>query len=311
MAMIVSSSNPTRLQGVLRTHYKFGMNFSVDAQGNYLPIRNSRTLLEYGVDDTLGSFVNAGYTNAVQTLSSTSTNGNIEFTTAQKGGALSQNLASLILALSFMPEHTPRVGLLADGTADPTFTAAAVPRRGGIEGDVEAGLVGRLFATGFKGSQLSLLPPGNVSGCSAFIGIPQLLTPGTGFNNSEIPSMGFPSASTRFTMGDDIITLPSRLQGDFQPNRIVLDFPTQLTAAELAAGSQDEPIELPNGAPTRPAGTIVCLDMILIVDYANIVLFKADGTPVDVSTTTGADVARYEPASDFDDIKIKSFRRCV
>lgn len=307
MAIIIGNSNPARMQGIARPHYKFAMNFLVDANGGYIPQRNTRILFENGVDDITGTFANAGYSNLV------GQSDNIEITTARKGGAISQNTASLILAISFMPEATPRVGLTAAGGADANFTASLAPRRGGLFGDVEAGLTGRLFAAAMKGAQMSLLPAGNNTGCSIFLGIPQLQAPGTGFHNSEIPSMGFPAASTRFALGDDVIVFPTREQQEFRPNRIQLDWPSangSTGAAGGVASTNDDVIELPGGAPARAAGLFVALDMIAIIDFASIVLKGKSGEILDPGTVADGSIASWDAASDQDDAKIKAFRRC-
>lgn len=304
MAIIIGNSNPARMQGIARPHYKFAMNFQVDANGAYVPVRTTRILFEQGVDDITGSFVNAGYSNLVGLAD------NIEITTARKGGAISQNMASLILAISFLPECTPRVGLTLLGAADPNFTTTVAPRRGGLVGDVEAGLTGRLFAAAMKGAQMSLLPAGNNTGCSIFLGIPQLQAPGTGYHNSEIPSMGFPSGSTRFALGDDVIVFPTREQQEYRPNRIQLDWPTANGSGAGVASTNDDSVELPGGSAARAAGTIVTLDMIAIIDFARIVLKGKSGETLDPGTVADGSIASWDAADEQEDAKIKAFRRC-
>ena len=275
----IPNAQNDRLEPVLTHHHKFSLIYTADAAGNFLPQTTQRIIFERGIDDNIATpWLNAGYSDPTVPQNS------IDVTTGYKGGALSDKYPCMMLSVGFLPGQHVRVI-----TADANNTTAAVRRAGGVIGAGESAMVDQLFASYMHGCFLQLLPPGNNTSCSPYLGIIQLLPSGNGFVNSSLMAAGQQRPEARYCFGTDIFVEPNPGSSDFNPNRIQLNFSTNVTSVE----------KFPN-IPARAAGTLIVLDIICKLDFARVVFSK---------DPSGEE--SYDGVFDIDKRKINQLAKCV
>jgi hypothetical protein len=258
MAIKNASTNSLRTDVILRHYDRFSLIFQADGAGLWVPQTTQRTMFTHGLDDTVASpWTDQGYTEAGVNGDSSS------FTSAFKGGALSDTNQCLILAASVFADRPPRVI-----TADANNTTAGVRLSGGSVVDVQAAVQDRLFAAVMAGANMQLLPTGNQTGCSLYMGLPTLNSVGTGLRNSSIPNYGQDCPAARYTLGDDLIVDPNPNQDSLQPNRIQISFP--FNPASVTQLTDSTPVA---------AGVLLALDLQLVIDFARVVT-EADASGV-------------------------------
>lgn len=220
-------------------------------------------VFQFGNDDTFATpAIASGYSDATTQANS------IDLTSAYKGGAWSITYDRILLSVGIVPE-TLRL-LSPVGGAD-GGTATTVPRAGGQVNTELNAQFDDFWAAALHGQFLNILPPGNNSMCSAFLGLSQFMNPGAGPSNA--PSMSFPGQNrpeARYTLGTEVFVEPNiRNMGDFNPNRI--SFTNGVNVASVS--------QLP-AAAALTTGSRIALDVIVKVVTAN-VEFKKGGAEYD------------------------------
>lgn len=216
-------------------------------------------VFQFGNDDTFATpAIASGYSDATTQANS------IDLTSAYKGGAWSITYPRILLSVGIVPESLRLLGAAAAGTA-------IVPRAGGqINTELNAQF-DDFWTAALHGQFLNILPPGNNSMCSAFLGLSQFMNPGAGPSNA--PSMSFPGQNrpeARYTLGTEVFVEPNiRNMGDFNPNRI--GFTNGVNVASVS--------QLPAAAALTDTA-LVALDVIVKVVTAN-VEFKNGGSEYD------------------------------
>lgn len=216
-------------------------------------------VFQFGNDDTFATpAIASGYSDATTQANS------IDLTSAYKGGAWSITYPRILLSVGIVPESLRLLGAAAAGTA-------IVPRAGGqINTELNAQF-DDFWTAALHGQFLNILPPGNNSMCSAFIGLSQFMNPGAGPSNA--PSMSFPGQNrpeARYTLGTEVFVEPNiRNMGEFNPNRI--SFTNGVNVASVS--------QLPAAAALADTA-LVALDVIVKVVTAN-VEFKNGGSEYD------------------------------
>lgn len=216
-------------------------------------------VFQFGNDDTFATpAIASGYSDATTQANS------IDLTSAYKGGAWSITYPRILLSVGIVPESLRLLGAAAAGTA-------IVPRAGGqINTELNAQF-DDFWIAALHGQFLNILPPGNNSMCSAFIGLSQFMNPGAGPSNA--PSMSFPGQNrpeARYTLGTEVFVEPNiRNMGEFNPNRI--SFTNGVNVASVS--------QLPAAAALADTA-LVALDVIVKVVTAN-VEFKNGGSEYD------------------------------
>lgn len=270
-------------------HHKFAFVWEYDAANAvFFPRTNLITVFVSGIDDTTTTpWAQAGYSTA------TVPNNSIDVTSTYKGGAFSITDPVIVLSVGIMPEQTIRILPTASGTSLDSGTPQ-VTRQGGTITDISAQM-DDFWGNMVHQSFVNILPPGNNTMCSGYIGLPQMFNSGMGQSNSpnlSTPGQNRPEA--RYTFGTEVFVEPNlRNMGDFNPNRLQFTFGPAGTVAAHANTAVLRTAKIP--ALTAPADTdLAVLDVIVSVEYAR-VKFSADGSS-------------YEGVEEIDKRKIAMFR---
>ena len=261
-----SSVNLNDRVSSLRVHHqKMAFVWQYDLPTNTcIPLTSLLTAFTSGIDDTTAlPFAQAGYSTA------TVPNNSIDVTSTYKGGAFSITDPCIILSVGLMPEQTLRVMPLASGTSLDSGTPQ-VPRFGGTVTDLSAqfddfwgAMVHQSFA--------NVLPPGNNTMCSAFLGLPQFFNSGMGQSNSpnlSTPGQNRPEA--RYTFANEIFVEPNlRNMGDFNPNRLQFTFGPSVASTSVPGTASLNVQKLP-ALSALTDNDLIVLDLIVSVEYARV-----------------------------------------
>jgi hypothetical protein len=257
-----------RVSALRVQHHKMAVVWQYDAaSATFAPLTSLLTVFVNGIDDTVATpWGQAGYNTANVPSNS------IDVTSAYKGGAFSIDAPCVLISVGLMPEQTLRVLPLANATAGTLYTGTPqVSRFGGTVTDLSAqfddfwgGFVHQAFC--------NLLPPGNNTMCSAYIGLPQFFNSGMGQSNSpnlSTPGQNRPEARYGFA-APLFVEANLRNMGDFNPNR--LQFTLGPNATSTAAADPTAVLavsKLP--AVTAPTDNdLVVMDVIVSVEYARV-----------------------------------------
>jgi hypothetical protein len=288
-----------RLRSIDRAYYAFNQMFTVAAAFGYQLMMNDRIIFEWGADDNQQNTANSGYVSVIAGAQAAQPP-SVDMTNCFKGGAFSDRYVTRLLSLGIVVAGPPRyalnatVGWAAGAGATAPYTSNN-PLLLGVSDIREYQLVDQLFAIAMKNTILEQLPVGAVTGCSDYLGLPQLMSAGTSWNNSGLPSMGLGMPSARWSFGKPLYFRPATGDSNYQPNRIRLTMVPNPAAA--AARSQNTISQNP-GFAARVATDWLCLDLLAVADFAFIQpeSFDADGNLV-----------REIPVSDHDAQKIAQF----
>lgn len=279
-----TAKNNTRRDAMLRMYTKFALIFSYDVNGVLIFTATTRTLFSKGIDDNSGTYETVGYSDSVGAVN------NIEITNAGKGGSFNNQYDTLLLSMGVFPERAPRVGVDAAGAANVSFTTTTVPRSGGVIGSRETLIADQLISGALSGAQLSLLPTNTNEGCTTYLGLPQLLPAGIGWENSGLSSVGFQAPSARYTFATPVLVAANRNNNDTTPNRIQMEWKSNILASDRSVGSA-----------ARTSGIVVVLDMIAVCDVAR----------VNVVRDAQGNVTSIQPVDEIDAAKIDCFSQKV
>ena len=264
-----------RASPILVQYHKFAFVFEYDLPTRtFLPLTTSITVFVNGIDDTTASpWTLAGYNTATVPANS------VDVTAAYKGGAWSITDPCILLSLGILPEQTTRVIPAADGTG------VTVSRSGGSINTEVAAQFDDFWSAMMHGSFANILPPGNNTMCSAYLGLLQLFPSGHGMSNA--PNLSYPGQNrpeARYTFGTELFVEANRMNmGDFNPNRIQFTFGSNVTSVT----------QLPAAAALTDGDRVV-VDCIAKVDYARV--------------RFNSDASEYEGVELIDQRKIAMFR---
>ena len=272
-------------------HHKMAFVWEYDAPtATFQPLTNLLTVFVSGIDDTTATpFGQAGYNTP------TVPNNSIDVTSTYKGGAFSITDPCIVLSVGIMPEQTIRIVDSALATAATLSSGTPqVPRFGGTVTDLSAQF-DDFWGAMVHQSFVNILPPGNNTMCSAFIGLPQFFNSGMGQSNSpnlSTPGQNRPEA--RYTFANEIFVEANlRNMGDFNPNRLQFTFGPSATSTVAPGTATLNVQKLP--ALTAPTDNFLCvLDAVVTVEYAR-VKFSLDGS-------------EYEGVEEIDKRKVAYFR---
>lgn len=231
-----------------RIYHKASIILAADADGNFVPGQDSITVFVHGVNDNYGGAANP-YSDAG--ISGLPAKGSVEFTNALRNGGFSMELHAILLTLSMQFERLRVV------TPDDDNTTARVERAGGQVGYNEWALLNRMMPSLLGATELQLLPPNDQTSCNLYLGIPQIMSPGNGYDSLSGSGLGQPNPICRWSFRDDIVVNPGR-EGDVsQPNRITLFFRGLLDNVQKMADTV-----------SRTVGTLLVFDIIFVADVA-------------------------------------------
>lgn len=272
-------------RAVARPYYKFSLIFEADASGNWLPQQSAAVpviVFEHGVNDNFSGipnpFINAG-------ISGTPATRSIENTNSPRNGGFSMIYQAIILAIGVVLERLRVIAPDADNVALVGTTPAHVQRSGGTVGDNEWQLIDRLIVSIFGASEWQLIPVNTNTDCNLMLGVPQLMTARTGWENGPT-STGKNEPKAMWVFRDDIVVNPGISGNNDQPNRL------QLGWLDGVLGS----VEKVGGTNSRATGTLLALDMVCVVD---------------VAFGRMADGNRFIFATEFDRLKYECYREAV
>ena len=134
---------------------------------------------------------------------------------------------------------------------------AHVQRSGGSVGDNEWQLVDRLVISLLGASEWQLIPVNTNTDCNLMLGVPQLMTARTGWENGPTGT-GKNEPKAMWVFRDDIVVNPGISGNNDQPNRLQLSWLDGVLASI-------EPIK---GTTVRADTTLLALDMVCVVDVA-------------------------------------------
>lgn len=245
-----------RLSPILDHHAKMAFVFQYDlASRSFTLNTTSLTVFQFGNDDTFASPATlSGYDTAAAQVNS------IDLTSAYKGGAWSILTPRILLSVGLIPESLRVIGTDVAGTAAAAGTAVVPRNTGCINTELNAQF-DDFWTAATHGQFLNILPPGNNSMCSAFLGISQFMNAGAGVSNS--PVMSYPGQNrpeSRYTFGTEVFVEPNiRNMGDFTPNRLLFTNGVNVSRVSQLAAS----------APLTNTA-LVALDVIVKVVTANV-----------------------------------------
>lgn len=280
------SSNAFGLgRAIPRPYHKLSLIFAANALGAWVPQNTPAVptiVFEHGVNDTFTSipnpFINAGISGQPGTRS-------LEITNSPRNGGFSMLFQAIILGFGLVLERIRVITPDDDNVARVGDTPAHVQRSGGTVGDNEWALSDRLLISVLGASEWQLLPVNNNTDCNLMLGVPQLMAARTGWENGP-PSPGQNRPNVQWVFRDDIIVNPGISGNNDQPNRLALFW---------LDGVLDAVEPLVDSAP-RELGTLLALDLILVVDVAFGEL-QRDGA--------------FQFATPFDEQKYREYRACV
>lgn len=245
-------------RAVARPYYKFTLILEANATGQWVPQQTATVpiiVFEHGVNDNFSGipnpFINAG-------ISGTPATRSIEITNSPRNGGFSMIYQAIILAVGVVLERL-RV-ITPDGSnnvARDGDTPAHVQRSGGSVGDNEWQLIDRLIVNLLGASEWQLIPVNTNTDCNLMVGVPQLMTARTGWENGPT-STGKNEPKAMWVFRDDIVVNPGISGNNDQPNRLQLSWLDGVLASI-------EPIK---GTTPRDEHTLLALDMVCVVDVA-------------------------------------------
>lgn len=272
-------------RAVARPYYKFSLIFEANASGNWVPMQSAAVpviAFEHGVNDNFSGipnpFINAG-------ISGTPATRSIEQTNSPRNGGFSMIYQAIILAIGVVLERLRVIAPDADNVALVGTTPAHVQRSGGTVGDNEWQLTDRLLVSIFGASEWQLIPVNTNTDCNLMLGVPQLMTARTGWENGPT-STGKNEPKAMWVFRDDIVVNPGISGNNDQPNRL------QLSWLDGVLGE----VEKVTGTRSRATGTLLSLDMVCVVDVAFGRL---------------SDGSRFTFATEFDRLKYECYREAV
>lgn len=282
-----SSANAFGLgRAIPRPYHKISIILRADGAGNWVP-QQSATLpvvtFEHGVDDNFAGvanpFANAGISGIPATRS-------LEITNSPRNGGFSMEFQAIILGFGVFLERVRRVTIAAGTDIAATATEPArVRRSGGTVFDIDWQETDRLLINLLGGAEWQLLPVNNNTDCNLMLGVPQLMTARTGWENGPT-SLGKNSPQSTWAFRDDVVVNPGVSGNNDQPNRLALYWlDGVLTGVQQIVDS------------TPAANTqLLVLDMVQVVDVA-FGRLAAGGS--------------FQFATPFDQAKYEQYRACV
>lgn len=272
-------------RAVARPYYKFSLILEADATGLWVPQQSATVpviVFEHGVNDNFSGitnpFINAG-------ISGTPATRSIEITNSPRNGGFSMIYQAIILAIGVVLERVRVITPNANNVALDGETPAHVQRSGGSVGDNEWQLVDRLVISLLGASEWQLIPVNTNTDCNLMLGVPQLMTARTGWENGPTGT-GKNEPKAMWVFRDDIVVNPGISGNNDQPNRLQLSWLDGVLASI-------EPIK---GTTVRADTTLLALDMVCVVDVA----FGRLG-----------EGKRFTFATDFDRLKYDCYREAV
>ena len=245
--------------------------------GNWVPQPTQLIAWEHGINDNFqgvaNPFANAGISGLPVARS-------VEITNAMRNGGFSMVWHAILLSLGLLFERLRVI------TPDANNTVARVQRGGGSVGDNEWALIDRLLPTILAASEFSLIPVNTATDCNLLLGIPQITTVGTGWEQGGIVGLGQNFPGARWVFRDDIVLDPGLSSNQDQPNRVAWDFRGNVTNVEKLTDSI-----------SRADGTLLAFDCMMIADVAYGVFNRANGD--------------FQFATQFDADKYAAYRACM
>lgn len=281
-----SSANAFGLgRAIPRPYHKLSIIFRADGAGVWVP-QQSATLpiitFEHGVDDNFSGvpnpFINAGITGTPATRS-------LEITNSPRNGGFSMEFQAIILGFGLFLERVRRITINANNVEAVGTTPAHVQRSGGTVFDIDWQETDRLLVNLLGASEWQLLPVNNNTDCNLMLGIPQLMSARTGWENGPT-SLGKNSPQSTWVFRDDVVVNPGLSGNNDQPNRLALYW-----LDGVLAGVQ-QIVDSTPAANTQ----LLAVDMIQVVDVA----FGRLGAG-----------GSFQFATPFDQQKYDTYRACV
>lgn len=286
-------------RAIPRPYCKGTLVFKADGAGSWVPqvsTAASLVLFQHGINDT-NPGTNLGLTQSG--IYGWYATRSVNLTSSQYNGGLSMKYYALILGIGMMQE---RIRRLTAGATTAVALSGSTPGymayAGGAVVDNDWQLNDRLFANGFGGSELYLLPVAQNTDCPLLLGIWQT------FNSPRIggevggPEVSQSSPNRMFRFRDDIMVAPGIQGNTAQPNQI------QISWSNGPIGSVDQITGSAIAAATQYLG----LDFIMTLDVAF-------GVPVPrgalLPTGQPAETFTFVFASEFDRLKYDCYQQAV